>query len=100
MRAAAQLHVRPWGSLCRKSSQPLNIIISDSKGYLHLLQVESSSGSLMKKATWKAHKFEAWVAAFNYWQTDIMYSGGCSAGSTPWDPGHIRRGACSGGGSF
>ncbi|XP_049637940.1 diphthine methyltransferase [Suncus etruscus] len=69
----------------RKSSQPLNIIISDSKGYLHLLQVESSSGSLMKKATWKAHKFEAWVAAFNYWQTDIMYSGGDDGMLKAWD---------------
>lgn len=57
----------------RDSDQSLKIVSSDSKGQLHLLQVEDAG--LRAAATWQAHRFEAWVAAFNYWQTEIVYSG-------------------------
>ncbi|XP_036095167.1 diphthine methyltransferase isoform X3 [Rousettus aegyptiacus] len=61
------------GGTSRDSDQSLKIVSSDSKGQLHLLQVEDAG--LRAAATWQAHRFEAWVAAFNYWQTEIVYSG-------------------------
>ncbi|XP_073908818.1 diphthine methyltransferase isoform X2 [Castor canadensis] len=62
----------------RLSNQPLKIISSDSKGQLHLLMVNEVGPGLELVASWQAHHFEAWIAAFNYWQTELVYS------DTPW----------------
>ena len=48
---------------------------SDSKGQLHLLKILEAGPGLQAVVTWRAHQFEAWVAAFNYWQTEVVYSG-------------------------
>ncbi|XP_055988863.1 diphthine methyltransferase [Sorex fumeus] len=66
------------------SSQPLRIVSSNSKGRLHLLQVGPGC-QLVEEASWQGHHFEAWVAAFNYWQTDVVYSGGDDALLKAWD---------------
>ncbi|XP_036095168.1 diphthine methyltransferase isoform X4 [Rousettus aegyptiacus] len=71
------------GGTSRDSDQSLKIVSSDSKGQLHLLQVEDAG--LRAAATWQAHRFEAWVAAFNYWQTEIVYSGGDDGLLKGWD---------------
>lgn len=60
----------------RASPQPLKIISSDSKGQLHLLKLDEAESRLHEVATWQAHSFEAWIAAFDYWQTEVVYSGG------------------------
>lgn len=65
--------------MSRASGQPLRIITSDSKGQLHLLKVDEAGPGPRAVTTWQAHDFEAWVAAFNYWQTDVVYSGRCSS---------------------
>lgn len=69
---ARSLH---WFPVSRASDQPLKIISSDSSGRLHLLQVSEAGPGLQHVATWQAHHFEAWIAAFNYWQTETVYSG-------------------------
>ncbi|XP_012639895.2 diphthine methyltransferase isoform X2 [Microcebus murinus] len=66
------------GKTGRASSRPWKIISSDSRGQLHLLAVSEEEPRLQKVVSWQAHHFEAWIAAFNYWQTEIVYS------DTPW----------------
>jgi hypothetical protein len=73
--AASVQHVLHWLPLSRLSNQPLKIISSDSKGQLHLLMVNEVGPGLELVASWQAHHFEAWIAAFNYWQTELVYSG-------------------------
>jgi len=76
------------GKTERASDQPLKIISSDSKGQLHLLEVNGAGPALQEVVTWHAHHFEAWIAAFNYWQTEIVYSGWYfSAGCRPREGG-------------
>ncbi|KAK2120861.1 Diphthine methyltransferase [Saguinus oedipus] len=61
-------------AVSRTRDQPLKIISSDSTGQLHLLMVNETGSRLQKVASWQAHQFEAWIAAFNYWHTEIVYS--------------------------
>ncbi|XP_045228686.2 diphthine methyltransferase isoform X3 [Macaca fascicularis] len=62
------------GKTGRARDQPLKIISSDSTGQLHLLMVNETGPKLQKVAAWQAHQFEAWIAAFDYWHTQIVYS--------------------------
>ena len=48
-------------------------MVSGSSGCLTL--VELTDSGLIPTNQWKAHDFEAWVAAFDYFNTSVIYSG-------------------------
>lgn len=54
-----------------------SIVVSRSDGYLSLL-TPGDDGKLEATEEWKAHDFEPWIAAFNYWDSNVIYSGGVS----------------------
>ncbi|XP_031225140.1 diphthine methyltransferase isoform X3 [Mastomys coucha] len=47
--------------------------------------VNEGTAELQLVASWPAHHFEAWIAAFNYWQTELVYSGGDDCLLRAWD---------------
>jgi diphthamide biosynthesis protein 7 len=49
------------------------ITVSDSKGNISLLTM--SDLMLEKRECWKAHGFEAWITAFDYWNSSVVYTG-------------------------
>lgn len=49
------------------------LVVSDSAGSVHVLKV--AENGLKVIGSWKSHGFEAWIAAFNYWNPDVFYSG-------------------------
>jgi diphthamide biosynthesis protein 7 len=49
------------------------ISVSDSKGCISVLRL--SSLALEKIESWKAHGFEAWITAFDYWNSSVVYTG-------------------------
>ncbi|KAI8995633.1 WD-40 repeat-containing protein [Trametes punicea] len=65
-----------------------NLIVSLSNGSLSLLQPENSVG-LAVADSWHAHNYEPWISAWDYWNTNVVYSGGDDLKMKAWD---IRQG--------
>jgi diphthine methyl ester acylhydrolase len=61
-----------------------NLVVSMSNGFIALLRSSESAG-LTLTDTWRAHEFEPWVAAWNYWDTNILYTGGDDLKMKGWD---------------
>lgn len=54
-------------------SSDVRVVSSDSTGGISVLTM--GEASLAKLSQWKAHDFEAWISAFSYWDTQLLYSG-------------------------
>lgn len=65
-----------WSTGKYESQQPY-IVCSDSKGNVHILQLVSDE--LVLERSWHGHDFEAWIAGFYYWDTNVVFSGGDDA---------------------
>ncbi len=72
-----------WSERCSSGSDR-QLVTSSSKGYLSVLQLSETELKLITK--WKAHEFEAWIVAYDYWQSGrIIYSGADDALLKGWD---------------
>ena len=77
---SSQFRVRSSCKVCKHSPNCFlcfsqgRLIVSSSDGYLSLLGCESN-GNLSVLQSWFAHDYEPWIAAWNYWDTNICYSG-------------------------
>lgn len=55
------------------NSTEVKLVCSDSAGCVSVLSM--SEATLTPLSQWKAHDFEAWISAFSYWDTQLVYSG-------------------------
>lgn len=62
-----------WFALFFLSSSEVRLACSDSVGCVTVLSM--AEGTLTPVSQWKAHDFEAWISAFSYWDTQLIYSG-------------------------
>ncbi|XP_066941751.1 diphthine methyltransferase [Macrobrachium rosenbergii] len=62
-----------WSSGKDASDDPF-ITVSDSKGKINILQLKGDELTLVQR--FHAHDFEAWITAFDYWNPNIVYTGG------------------------
>jgi WD40 repeat protein len=57
--------------------------VSLSDGNLVLVEAHPSYVEISKK--WTAHDYEPWIAAWDYWDTNIVFSGGDDFKLKAWD---------------
>ncbi|XP_051278305.1 diphthine methyltransferase isoform X2 [Dicentrarchus labrax] len=74
----------------RMDSCDVRVVCSDSAGCVSVLSM--AEGALTALSQWKAHDFEAWISAFSYWDTQLVYSGGDDCKLKGWD---LRAGPSS-----
>ena len=60
-----------------------NIVVSRSNGYISLY--DFSNNSIKQLEHWQGHNFEAWCAAFDQWNTNVIYSGADDCLFKGWD---------------
>lgn len=58
----------------------VHITCSSSDGCVSLFSLTESEG-LNCLSSWKSHDFEAWITAFDYWNTNIIYTGKSASGN-------------------
>ncbi|CAG8617655.1 5405_t:CDS:2 [Funneliformis mosseae] len=73
-----------WSNRIEDARNNKSIVVSQSDGNIVLLSVDNQLG-IHETNKWLAHTFEAWVAAFNYWNTNIIYTGGDDCLFKGWD---------------
>ncbi|KAJ3158820.1 Diphthine methyltransferase [Geranomyces michiganensis] len=64
-------------------------VVSESDGTCALVAV-IESGTLLRVMEWEAHGFEAWIAAWDRWNRERVWTGGDDAVLRSWD---LREGA-------
>ena len=49
--------------------------MSDSGGQITLCKFYEGTSELFQVLQWLGHQYEAWITAFNAWNSSIVYSG-------------------------
>ncbi|PRP77308.1 protein phosphatase 2C-related protein [Planoprotostelium fungivorum] len=67
-----------WSDRVKKSATPRIIVsyTSANPAGPTMSVFSLTEGGLSQELQWKAHEYENWIAAFNYHQEEIVYSGG------------------------
>lgn len=58
-----------------ESSEDVKIVVSDSQGSISLFRIGTEGKSMERITTRHGHDFEAWIVAFDYWDTNVFYTG-------------------------
>ncbi|KAI0257145.1 WD-40 repeat-containing protein [Lactifluus subvellereus] len=97
LRSAGPLRVAPSQVLCLSldwsnrrvpTSVAGSLVVSLSDGNLVLLEPDQTGQFAIMNA-WAAHSHEPWCVAWNYWDANVIYSGGDDLRLKVWD---IRQG--------
>ncbi|KAF7347828.1 WD-REPEATS-REGION domain-containing protein [Mycena venus] len=72
-----------WSNRRHPSTAFGSLVVSLSNGSLCLLNPRESGLSIAD--TWHAHDFEPWIAAWDYWDSSLIYSGGDDLKLKGWD---------------
>ena len=59
--------------------------VSDSGGCISTVKLAENGSEIVLDQRWKAHNFDAWITAFDRWNTHIVYSGGDDCLLKGWD---------------
>ncbi|KAI8377287.1 hypothetical protein BD560DRAFT_367036 [Blakeslea trispora] len=70
-----------WASRVNKSDK--RIVTSHSNGDINILAPTESGYEIQDQ--WHAHDLETWITAFDYWNTNIVYSGADDGLFKGWD---------------
>ncbi|KAI8376475.1 WD repeat-containing protein 85-like protein [Radiomyces spectabilis] len=70
-----------WASRVDRSCR--DVVISHSDGFLSI--VAPTESQWIRQQHWQAHDLEAWIAAYDYWNTNIVYSGADDCLFKGWD---------------
>ncbi|XP_014611062.1 PREDICTED: diphthine methyltransferase isoform X2 [Polistes canadensis] len=62
------------GKYSSKDNSIAKIIVSDSTGGTSLFELYNDQ--IKNLTSWSSHEYEAWIAAFDYWNVNIIYTGG------------------------
>ncbi|KAJ7706171.1 WD40-repeat-containing domain protein [Mycena rosella] len=70
----------------RNNSDAGSLVVSLSNGSLCILSAsQGSTSGLAVTDTWHAHDYEPWIAAWDYWDTCVILSGGDDLKLKGWD---------------
>ncbi|KAL0071975.1 hypothetical protein AAF712_000898 [Marasmius tenuissimus] len=74
-----------WSNRRSSASEPGRIVVSLSNGELSVLDPEHTSNESTAPRSWHAHDYEPWIAAWDYWDPNVVYSGGDDLKLKGWD---------------
>ncbi|KAA1471475.1 WD40 repeat-like protein [Dentipellis sp. KUC8613] len=73
-----------WSNRRFPTSTMGSLVVSLSNGEVALLEPNPETG-LQLTDTWHAHDFEPWIAAWDYWDPNVIFSGGDDLKLKIWD---------------